>query len=65
MNDRAPEFDVLYFWKLDRFVRRILDLQVIIEWCQKPHKNLKSLNDPIDLSSQMAPPGLSRGGRCP
>jgi len=53
LNNRAPEFDVLYFWKLDRFVRRILDLQVIIEWCQKLHKNLKSLNDPIDLSSQM------------
>ncbi|WP_406153611.1 recombinase family protein [Streptomyces anulatus] len=53
LNNRAPEFDVLYFWKLDRFVRRILDLQVVIEWCQKLQKNLKSLNDPIDLSSQI------------
>ncbi len=53
LNNRAPEFDVLYFWKLDRFVRRILDLQVMIEWCTKLEKNLKSLNDPIDLSSQI------------
>jgi hypothetical protein len=53
LNNRAPEFDVLYFWKLDRFVRRILDLQVIIEWCVRLEKNLKSLNDPIDLSSQI------------
>ncbi|CAM5496541.1 recombinase family protein [Streptomyces hirsutus] len=41
------------FWKLDRFVRRILDLQVIINWCQEYGKNLKSLHDPIDLSSAM------------
>lgn len=53
LNDRSPEFDVLMFWKLDRFVRRILDLQVIINWCQEYGKNLKSLNDPIDLSSTM------------
>lgn len=51
LNNRAPEFDVLMFWKLDRFVRRILDLQVVINWCQEYHKNLKSLNDPIDLSN--------------
>ncbi|MFE5027339.1 recombinase family protein [Streptomyces sp. NPDC056656] len=53
LNDRSPEFDVLVFWKLDRFVRRILDLQVIINWCQEYGKNLKSLHDPIDLSSTM------------
>ncbi|MFE0137177.1 recombinase family protein [Streptomyces sp. NPDC059037] len=53
LNDRSPEFDVLMFWKLDRFVRRILDLQVIINWCQEYGKNLKSLHDPIDLSSTM------------
>lgn len=52
LNDRIPEFDVLLFWKLDRFVRRILDLQVMIEWCQKFDKGLQSLNDPIDLRSQ-------------
>ncbi len=53
LNDRSPEFDILMFWKLDRFVRRILDLQVIINWCQEYGKNLKSLHDPIDLSSTM------------
>ncbi|MER6102367.1 recombinase family protein [Streptomyces sp. NPDC001832] len=53
LQNRVPEFDVLYFWKLDRFVRRILDLQVMIQWCQRYEKNLKSLNDPIDLSSPL------------
>ncbi|OIV36104.1 recombinase family protein [Mangrovactinospora gilvigrisea] len=53
LNNRSPEFDILLFWKLDRFVRRIIDLQVVIEWCQKYAKNLKSLHDPIDLSTTM------------
>ncbi len=33
INSRAPEFDQILFWKLDRFVRRISDLHLMIEWC--------------------------------
>jgi DNA invertase Pin-like site-specific DNA recombinase len=51
LNDRVPEFDVLLFWKLDRFVRRLTDLNVMIEWCLGHGKNLVSKHDPIDLSS--------------
>ncbi|MFE1321185.1 recombinase family protein [Kitasatospora phosalacinea] len=49
--DRAPDFDVLLFWKLDRFVRRMTDLSVMIEWCADHGKNLVSLHEAIDLST--------------
>ncbi|MFF4815309.1 recombinase family protein [Kitasatospora sp. NPDC001309] len=51
LNDRAPEFDVLLFWKLDRFIRRLSDLNVMIDWALKYGKNLISLHDTIDLST--------------
>jgi DNA invertase Pin-like site-specific DNA recombinase len=51
LNNRAPEFDVLLFWKLDRFVRRLSDLSTMIEWCLKYEKNLVSKNDSIDLTT--------------
>ncbi|MGW3185506.1 recombinase family protein [Kitasatospora sp. NPDC001119] len=51
LNNRAPEFDVLLFWKLDRFVRRLSDLSTMIEWCLKYGKNLVSKNDAIDLTT--------------
>ena len=53
LNNRAPEFDIILFWKLDRFVRRISDLHVMIGWCKEWSKDLVALNDPIDLSSEM------------
>ncbi|MFF3355721.1 recombinase family protein [Streptomyces sp. NPDC002917] len=54
LNNRIPEFDLILFWKLDRFIRRISDLHEVIKWCEKFGKNLASLNDPLDLSSPMA-----------
>ncbi|MEU6278449.1 recombinase family protein [Streptomyces populi] len=54
LNNRIPEFDVILFWKLDRFIRRISDLHEVIKWCKKFGKNLISLNDTLDLSSPMA-----------
>lgn len=51
LNNRAPEFDVLLFWKLDRFIRRMSDLSTMIEWCERYGKNLVSKNDSIDLES--------------
>ncbi|WP_078518905.1 recombinase family protein [Streptomyces sp. Tu6071] len=53
LNNRVPEFDVILFWKVDRFVRNILDLHVMIEWCKEWQKDLISLKDPIDLHSEM------------
>lgn len=53
LNNRSPEFDVLLFWKLDRFVRRLSDLSTMIDWCLKYGKNLVSKNDSIDLTSMV------------
>ena len=52
INNRAPEFDEILFWKLDRFVRRISDLHLMIEWCKEYKKTLAAKNDPIDLSTE-------------
>ncbi|MER6468635.1 recombinase family protein [Streptomyces collinus] len=51
LNNRAPEFDEILFWKLDRFVRRLSDLSTMIDWCLKYGKNLVSKNDSIDLTT--------------
>ncbi|MGW2376889.1 recombinase family protein [Kitasatospora sp. NPDC001683] len=51
LNDRAPEFDVLLFWKLDRFIRRLSDLNTMIDWALKYGKNLISKHDSIDLTT--------------
>ncbi|MGW6012841.1 recombinase family protein [Streptomyces sp. NPDC055210] len=51
LNNRVPEFDVLLFWKLDRFVRRLADLSTMIDWCLRYGKNLVSKNDSIDLTT--------------
>ncbi|MDT0447144.1 recombinase family protein [Streptomyces johnsoniae] len=51
LNNRAPEFDILLFWKLDRFVRRLSDLSTMIDWCLKYQKNLVSKHDSIDLTT--------------
>ncbi|MFI5804594.1 recombinase family protein [Streptomyces sp. NPDC051561] len=51
LNNRVPEFDVLLFWKLDRFVRRLTDLSTMIDWSLKYRKNLVSKNDLIDLTT--------------
>ncbi|MFE3113398.1 recombinase family protein [Kitasatospora indigofera] len=51
LNERAPDFDVLLFWKLDRFVRRLTDLNVMIGWCLKHRKNLVSRHEAIDLAT--------------
>ncbi|MFC9327820.1 recombinase family protein [Kitasatospora sp. NPDC057015] len=51
LNERAPDFDVLLFWKLDRFVRRLSDLSVMIDWCLRHQKNLVSRHEAIDLST--------------
>ncbi|MFE2262782.1 recombinase family protein [Streptomyces griseosporeus] len=51
LNNRAPDFDEILFWKLDRFVRRLTDLSTMIDWCLKYGKNLVSKHDHIDLTT--------------
>ncbi|MDF6017970.1 recombinase family protein [Streptomyces sp. JH34] len=52
ISNRAPEFDEILFWKLDRFVRRISDLHLMIEWCKEHQKTLTAKHDPIDLYTE-------------
>ncbi|MFD9304538.1 recombinase family protein [Streptomyces sp. NPDC060048] len=52
LRDRAPEFDVLLFWKMDRLVRRVADLTTMVTWCLKHGKNLISKHDPVDLTTE-------------
>ncbi|MFJ8211537.1 recombinase family protein [Streptomyces sp. NPDC096033] len=51
LRDRAPDFDVLLFWKMDRLVRRVADLTTMITWCVEHGKNLVSRHDPVDLTT--------------
>ncbi|AYG79951.1 hypothetical protein DWB77_02070 [Streptomyces hundungensis] len=51
LHERAPEFDVLLFWKLDRFIRQIYDLHLMIEWCQEFGKNMISKIEELDIKS--------------
>jgi DNA invertase Pin-like site-specific DNA recombinase len=51
--DRADEWDVLVFWKLDRMIRRPSDLADMIRWCQEHGKSLVFTEDGFDLSTPM------------
>lgn len=52
LDDRAPDFDVIVFWRLDRFVRRVGDLDQMIKWAESHgSKGLVSATEPFDLTS--------------
>ncbi|KUN00587.1 hypothetical protein AQI95_34340 [Streptomyces yokosukanensis] len=51
LHEKAPEFDVILFWKLDRFIRRIYDLHLMIEWCKDFGKNMISKIEELDFKS--------------
>ncbi|MFB7420710.1 recombinase family protein [Streptomyces sp. NPDC056210] len=51
LNNRTPEFDLIIFQKLDRFIRNLMDLHVMMNWSQKYEKNLVSEFDKIDLTT--------------
>ncbi|WP_434595277.1 recombinase family protein [Streptomyces sp. A5-4] len=48
LNNRAPEFDLLLFWKMDRFVRKVVDMQDMIKWATAHGgKSLVSAKEPV------------------
>ncbi|MEU5642422.1 recombinase family protein [Streptomyces milbemycinicus] len=48
INERAPEFDLILFWKLDRFIRKVLDMQDMIRWAaEHGNKAFASVTEPI------------------
>ncbi|MBT2383898.1 recombinase family protein [Streptomyces sp. ISL-11] len=50
---RPDEWDGLVFWRLDRFVRSVIDFADMIRWCKADgrSKNLISATEPIDLNT--------------
>ncbi|MER5907181.1 recombinase family protein [Streptomyces mirabilis] len=32
INEDAPEFDLILFWRLDRFIRKVMDMQDMLRW---------------------------------
>lgn len=47
LKNRAPEFDLLLFWKMDRFVRKVVDMQDMIKWAAAHGgKSLVSAKEP-------------------
>ncbi|WP_179230571.1 recombinase family protein [Streptomyces sp. CS227] len=48
LNNRAPEFDLILFWKMDRFVRKVEDMQDMIRWAENHGgKSLVSVQEPV------------------
>ncbi|MCV7186398.1 recombinase family protein [Mycolicibacterium murale] len=51
LNNRAPEFDVIVAWKLDRLGRNAIQLSKLFGWCIEHEKTLVSCSESIDLSN--------------
>lgn len=48
IKERAPEFDLILFWKLDRFIRRVADMQDMLRWAEDHGgKSFASVTEPI------------------
>lgn len=51
LNDRAPEWDILSAWKLDRLGRNAIQLNKLFGWCGEHDKTVVSCSESIDLGS--------------
>jgi DNA invertase Pin-like site-specific DNA recombinase len=51
LNNRAPDFDIVAGWKLDRFGRDAIRLNKLFSWCLDHDKTLVSASEAIDLST--------------
>lgn len=51
LNHRAPEFDVIATWKLDRLSRNSIKLSKLFGWCLDQDKTVYSTSESIDLST--------------
>ena len=49
LNDRAPEFDIVACWKLDRLGRNAIQLSKLFVWDQAHDKIIVSCSESIDL----------------
>lgn len=51
LNNRAPEFDVISAWKLDRLSRNSIKLNKLFGWCIDHDKTAVSCSEAIDLGT--------------
>lgn len=51
LGNRAPEFDVIACWKLDRLSRNSIKLNKLFGWCLDHDKTVVSCSESIDLST--------------
>ena len=51
VSRRAPEFDVICAWKLDRLGRNAIQLNKLLGWCLDHDKTVMSCSEAIDLST--------------
>lgn len=51
LNNRAPEFDVIVAWKLDRLSRNSIKLNKLFGWCLDHGKTVVSTSEAIDLGT--------------
>lgn len=51
LNERAPEWDIVAAWKLDRLGRNAIQLSKLFGWCQDHDKTVVSCSESIDLST--------------
>ncbi len=51
LNNRAPDFDVICAWKLDRLGRNAIQLNKLFGWCLDHDKTVVSCSESIDLST--------------
>jgi site-specific DNA recombinase len=51
LNNRAPEWDIVCAWKLDRLGRNAIQLNKLFGWCNDHGKTVVSCSESIDLGS--------------
>ena len=51
LNNRAPDFDIVCAWKLDRLARNAIQLYRLFGWCGEHDKTVVSCSESIDLGS--------------
>ncbi|WP_188285358.1 recombinase family protein [Streptomyces sp. CBMA29] len=48
ITEKAPDFDLILFWKLDRFIRKVMDMQDMLRWAEDHGgKSFASVTEPI------------------
>jgi site-specific DNA recombinase len=53
LRDRTADFDLILFWRIDRFVRRTADLADMVRWAEANGKGLASATEAFDLDTPL------------